>query len=82
MTKKQRIEQLEQRVAELIQEVERLKGRVIGLEHRPYLTPYHPLPYEITFTDRTAPFTVPTVSPNGIPPATTTWAFAGPSTLE
>ena len=82
MTKKQRIEQLEQRVAGLIQEVERLKVQVSGLEQRPYMTPYYPLPYEITFTDRTAPFTVPTVSPNGIPPATTTWAFAGPSTLE
>ena len=82
MTKKQRIEQLEQRVAELIQEVERLKGRVIGLEHRPYLTPYHSLPYEITFTDRTAPFTGPMVFPNGIPPVTTTWTFSGPSTLE
>ena len=82
MTKKQRIEQLEQRVAELIQEVERLKVQVSGLEQRPYMTPYYPLPYEITFTDRTAPFTVPTVSPNGIPPVTTTWAFAVPSTLE
>ena len=82
MTKKQRIEQLEQRVAGLIQEVERLKGRVIGLEHRPYLTPYHPLPYEITFTDRTAPFTGPMVFPPVVPPVTSTWAFAGPSTLE
>ena len=82
MTKKQRIEQLEQRVAELIQEVERLKVQVSGLEQRPYMTPYYPLPYEITFTDRTAPFTVPTVFPNGIPLGAATWAFAGPSTLE
>ena len=82
MTKTKRIEQLEQRVAELIQEVERLNGRVIGLEHRPYLTPYYPLPYEITFTDRTAPFTGPMVFPNGIPPVKATWAFAGPSTRE
>ena len=82
MTKKQRIEQLEQRVAALIQETERLKVQVSGLEQRPYLTPYHPLPYEITFTDRTAPFTGPMVFPNGIPPVKATWAFAGPSTLE
>ena len=82
MTKKQRIEQLEQRVAALIQETERLKVQVSGLEQRPYMTPYHPLPYEITFTDTLTPFTVPMVSPNGIPPVTTTWAFAGPSTLE
>ena len=82
MTKTKRIEQLEQRVAELIQEVERLKVQVSTLEQRPLLMSSYPLPYEITFTDRTAPFTGPMVFPNGIPPVTTTWAFAGPSTLE
>ena len=82
MTKKQRIEQLEQRVAGLIQEVERLKVQVSGLEQRPYLTPYHPLPYEITFTDRTAPFTGPMVFTPVVPPVTSTWVFHGPSTLE
>ena len=82
MTKTKRIEQLEQRVAALIQEMERLKVQVSGLEQRPYMTPYYPLPYEITFTDRTAPFTGPMVFPPVVPPVTSTWVFHGPSTLE